>query len=88
MRRERAWLFEQLAKLREVQPFPSEGNFLLVRLTGKTLTASGLVQNLAKKNLLVRACTDFPGLGEQFLRVAVRTRQDNRQLLTALRAVL
>jgi len=37
---------------------------------------------------LIRTCADFPGLGERFFRVAVRTRQENRRLLNVLRVVL
>jgi len=88
MARERSWLFEQLAALRGLQPFPSLANFLLVRVALDTLNASTVAQALAKENLLVRTCRDFPGLGEQFFRIAVRTRQENRRLLTALQTVL
>jgi threonine-phosphate decarboxylase len=88
MMRERAWLSEQLAVLNGLQPFPSQANFLLVRITDRGPSASVLVQILAKEHILIRACGDFPGLGKSFFRVAVRTRHENRRLLTALRTVL
>jgi threonine-phosphate decarboxylase len=88
MVQERAWLAEQLARLKELHPFPSQANFLLVRITASALTASSLRQALAGKNLLIRTCADFLGLGERFFRVAIRTRQENRRLLNGLRVVL
>src|SRR5713101_575605 len=88
MIQERAWLAEQLAKLKGLQPFPSQANFLLVRITASALNASSLRQALAREDLLIRTCADFPGLGERFFRVAVRTRQENRRLLNVLRVVL
>jgi len=88
MTRERAWLSGQLAALKALHPVPSQANFLLVRVTDSALSASALVQTLAKENILVRACEDFPGLGKGFFRVAVRTRPENRRLLTALRVLL
>lgn len=88
MVRERAWLFAQLAALQRVQPFPSQANFLLLRIIAGTLDVSRLAQALAKENLLIRTCEDFPGLGERFFRVTVRTRQENRRLLNLLRRVL
>ena len=66
----------------------AQANFLLVRVTDSALSASALVQTLAKENILVRACADFPGLGKGFFRVAVRTRPENCRLLTALRVLL
>lgn len=88
MVRERAWLFAQLAALRSLRPFPSQANFLLLRITAGALDVSRLGQALARENLLIRTCEDFPGLGERFFRVAVRTRQENRRLLNVLRTVL
>src|SRR5262249_41930030 len=40
MVRERAWLFEQLAALKSLRPFPSQANFLLVRITTSALSIS------------------------------------------------
>jgi len=84
---EREWLFAQLAAGQGLHPFPSRVNFLLVRITARGYDAPAVVQLLAEKNLLVRDCTNFPGLGRKFFRVAVRTRQENRRLLIALRAL-
>jgi threonine-phosphate decarboxylase len=86
--RERAWLLRQLAACPVIQPFPSAANFLLVRLAAGALDAPQLAPRLAESNLLIRVCEHFPGLGRRFFRVAVRTRQENRRLLTALREVL
>lgn len=88
MAQERTWLATRLAALPGLRPFPSQANFLLVQITAGARDAPRLVQTLAENNLLVRACDDFPGLGKRFFRVAVRTRSENRRLLTALRAVL
>lgn len=88
MVRERAWLFEQLAALKSLRPFPSQANFLLVRIITSALSVSRLVRALARENLLIRTCADFPGLGERFFRVAVRRRQENRRLLNVLHTVL
>ena len=88
MVKERAWLFDQLATIKGLRPFPSQANFLLVRITTSTLNAASLTQLLAEDNLLVRACDNFAGLGKRLFRVAVRTRRENQRLLTALRKIL
>ena len=83
---EREWLFAQLDTVEGLHPFPSRANFLLVRIS-RGYDAPAVVQLLAEKNLLVRDCTNFPGLGRKFFRVAVRTRQENHCLLSELRAL-
>lgn len=88
MRRERAWLFQQLTLLAGVEPFPSEANFVLARVTASALDAVRLAHRLAEQYLLIRTCDNFPGLGRQFFRVAVRTRRENRRLVAALRKAL
>jgi histidinol-phosphate/aromatic aminotransferase/cobyric acid decarboxylase-like protein len=52
------------------------------------MTARDLAQRLAQENLLIRPCDNFVGLGNQFLRVAVRTRKENLRLLNTLAEVL
>lgn len=88
MARERTWLMEQLNAVEGLHPFPSQANFLLVRIATRACTASQLARTLARQNFLIRVCDNFPGLGKQFFRVAVRTREENTGLLAALRTAL
>jgi len=64
-------------------PIPSEANFVLVRLQGTT--ADQLVNRLAKRGFAVRDASNFIGLDNHYVRVAVRQPEDNRRLLDALR---
>jgi threonine-phosphate decarboxylase len=88
MGRERTWLSAQLRSIEGLRPFSSHANFLLVQITRPGVFAAEVVQRLAGENLLVRDCENFVGLGKRFFRVAVRTRSENRRLLTALRGSL
>lgn len=82
----RSALFEQLASLPELDPLPSEANFLLCRLQG---TGSGeLSERLARQGILVRDCRSFSGMGDNYIRVAVRGERENYQLVSALRRAL
>ena len=60
---------------------PGEANFLLFR------TAPGLGEAMKKKGILIRECGDFAGLGPEWYRIAIRTREENILLLKALREV-
>jgi threonine-phosphate decarboxylase len=86
--RERAWFFSRLQTIPGLRVFPSRANFLLMQLLRQDMTARDLAQRLAQENLLIRPCDNFVGLGNQFLRVAVRTRKENLCLLNTLAEVL
>jgi threonine-phosphate decarboxylase len=83
--RERGFLRERLARLPGFRPYPSCANYLLVELSSPAPKAAVLYERLARMGILVRHCGSF-GLGEGYLRLAVRTRKENRALLSALTA--
>lgn len=78
---ERLWLLEQLRRL-GLQTVPGRANFLLFRADCST------GESLKKKGILVRTCGDFEGLDESWIRIAVRTHEDNERLIHALEEVL
>ncbi len=80
MQSERRWLHAQIANLPGVEPNASDGNFLYVRLHYE---AACLCEYLMKKKILIRNCTNWPGLAGQAVRIAVRTRPENEKLLAA-----
>jgi len=81
IREERVALAAALGKLSGVTVFPSEANFLLVRVPDAERTFQGLKQrNVLVKNL-------HPGL-RNCLRITVGTPEEDRILLTALREAL
>jgi threonine-phosphate decarboxylase len=80
--RERSWLVSRFREM-DIRPDPSEANYLLLHLP---LSAAELVTGMLSWGILVRDCTSF---GLPFaIRVAVRTREENRMLIEALSACL
>jgi threonine-phosphate decarboxylase len=80
--RERAWLVVQITNL-GLSCHPSSANYLLVNY-GKNVAP--LCTCLAQKGIFVRDCTSF-GLTE-CIRIAVRTREENTQLIEVLAACM
>ncbi|MDD1646364.1 MAG: aminotransferase class I/II-fold pyridoxal phosphate-dependent enzyme, partial [Methanomicrobiales archaeon] len=80
IRGERKWLEEWITGM-GLTCAPSQANYLLVHLP---FPAAILATRLLVRGILVRDCTSF-GLPES-IRVAVRTREENRQLVEALAA--
>lgn len=63
-----------------IEYVPSAANYYLMRLQ----KAQEVIASLRKKGLLVRDCSNFPGLDGSFVRVAVRSRAENAVLLKEL----
>jgi len=62
--------------------FPSVANFLLIRLPRGTGT--DLARWLEAHHVLIRRCTDFVGLDDHYIRVAVREDAANAHLVALL----
>lgn len=67
---------------------PSVANYLLCRFPDPAPSAADVAARLRHKKILVRTCTDFAGLDDCYLRLAVRSAADNRRLLDELASVL
>ena len=77
-----------LCALPGIKVYPSETNFLLVRLEDPSLTAPALREKLLRDGLAIRVCDNFMGLDQRYFRLAVRTHEDNQCLLDRLERVL
>jgi threonine-phosphate decarboxylase len=85
--KERAWLESALRAIPGVHVFPSGANFLLLELP-RAQPAGRAVERLRKTGILVRDCSDVPGLNDRTIRIAVKRRRDNERLCRSLGAVL
>ena len=70
-----------LCKIEWLSCFNSSTNFILI----KTKINSKILQKkLLKKNILVRDCSTFCGLDENYIRIAIKNRNQNKLLMKAL----
>jgi threonine-phosphate decarboxylase len=72
--------FEKVFQERDVIFFPSSVNFYLLKI-GRD---RDIVLKLRRKGILVRNCSNFRGLDESYVRIAVRTRSQNELLIKEL----
>lgn len=87
LRAERAYFQEELNGIPNIRVIPSQANYVMVKLTND-MTARHLTPNmLVKHNLFVK---DLSGKvsGGQYLRLAVRKKEDNDKLIEALKEEL
>ncbi|MGH9843438.1 MAG: threonine-phosphate decarboxylase CobD [Blastocatellia bacterium] len=62
--------------------FPSAANFLLAKLPGGS--GAELTCWLEPRRTLIRRCDSFHGLGDAYIRLAVRSREDNLRLVSQI----
>lgn len=84
----RAELAAALAALPGVAPLPATANFILVDIAGTGHTAASLRQAMLVQGILIRDCSNYPGLDDRYIRLAVRLPADNRRLLAALQKTI
>jgi threonine-phosphate decarboxylase len=83
---ERPELLKQLRALPGLDPVPSQANFILLRLRERT--ACDVAGRLAERGIAVRDASNFIGLDDHYIRVAVRARADNQRLVEELGTLL
>ncbi|MEU1665339.1 aminotransferase class I/II-fold pyridoxal phosphate-dependent enzyme [Streptomyces sparsogenes] len=86
--RDRQEMTAQLANLPGLTVYPSQGNFVFVKLPEGADGAQVRDRLLAEHGVLVRECGNKLGSSSQFMRLVVRSQPDVRRLLTGLSTVL
>ncbi len=88
VRAERARFAQQLAEIPGLRVIPSQANYLMVELTAPA-GASKLAERLLNGyHILIKDLSAKAGVGERFIRLAVRNREDDDRLIAALRETL
>lgn len=86
VKREREFLSNQLNKSENLKPFPSQTNFLLVKVVKPNYTAKYLQKKLLDKGILVRDRSDLPLLNN-CVRITVSPRPLTQKLLESIKDV-
>ncbi|MDI6735174.1 MAG: threonine-phosphate decarboxylase CobD [bacterium] len=85
---ERVFLFNELAKIDGLKPYPSVANFMLIKITNEEVNSRILTERLIIKGILIRNCGNFRGLNNKFIRIAILSHDENMKLITCLRRLL
>lgn len=86
IRTELSWLTGRLESL-GLRPVESMVNFVLVDVRPSGLPSGELARRMMAEGILVRDCGSF-GLGDGYIRVAVRNRDENTRLVGALERIV
>lgn len=87
MLKERVFLLNELTGIHGLVPYEPTANYILVKIKKRDMTSSLLREQLLEYGIAVRDCSNFTGLSDKYFRVAVRTREENERLITAMKNV-
>ena len=76
--------YHQLRHVPGLTVYPGQANYLFLRCEVPDLD---LQYAMLQQRILIRSCANYPGLDGRYFRVAIRSQQENTQLLTAFRRV-
>jgi threonine-phosphate decarboxylase len=85
---EKEFFYQELSNIKGLKVYKPSANFIFIKLLGN-ISSEMLQDQLGQKGILVRDCSNFRGLEKgKFIRVAVRTREENIKLLKELKLIL
>ena len=79
--------FHQLANISNLKIYNPSVNFILLKILNETMEAQHLKTLLMKKNILIRDCSNYPGLNNFFVRIAVKSEAENQILLREIKTI-
>jgi threonine-phosphate decarboxylase len=83
----RQQLFAALRLIPGLNPLPPTANFIFCRLAPELPNAPQMVALLGRRGFLLRDCSNYRGLDDRCLRLAVRRLRDNQALVAALQEI-
>ncbi|MDK0933058.1 threonine-phosphate decarboxylase CobD [Clostridium perfringens] len=84
IKKENEFLYNGLENFKDITTFKGAVNFVFFKLNKNI----NLREELIRRGIIIRSCSNYIGLDNSFYRVAVRTREENKKLLEELSKVL
>lgn len=77
--KERKYLLEELSKIVGIKPCNTHTNYILIKLIN--WNEEYVFKFFLKRGILVRKCSSFPDLQKEYIRVAIKDRENNMKLI-------
>lgn len=85
---ERQKAFRELSGWKNIKAYPSEANFILLRLLTGHVSAAELFESLIRQRMLIRDAASFTFLDESYLRFCILSPEQNAALLRELKRLV
>jgi len=82
--KEKNFLYNSLKKYKDIDVYYPNANYIFIDISDLNITAPHLCEKLAKRAILIRDCSNYRGLDNNFIRIAVKKREHNLKLLEQL----
>ena len=84
---ERKFMLDELRKIKSIKVNNTDSNFILIKL--ENIEAEELKDKLIKESkIIIRDASNFIGLDNKYIRVAIKRREENVKLIKNLKALL
>lgn len=77
--KERTYLLSELKKIKSIEAFNSQANFVLIRLLSSN--EDEIFKYFLSHGLVLRKCSSFDGLDDSFIRIAIKDRKNNNRII-------
>ena len=82
--KEREWMIERLKEINGIEPMPSQANFIMCRVED----SRKVTLELLKRDFFIKDCYGKMGIpSRNYIRISVKSREENEQILKALKEV-
>ena len=81
---EKDFLYNELTSFNKLKVFKPSVNYIMF----KNLSDIDLKEELLKRNIVIRSCSNYIGLDKSYYRIAVRKREENKILINELNCIL
>ncbi len=93
IREEKKYMYEKLEKIKEIKPYKTEVNFILVKIDRQIINEKGLnvhklKEEMLRKGILIRDASNFRYLDESYFRLAIKDRVNNDRVLNTLKEII
>ncbi len=86
IKKEKRFFYNKLIKIKQILPFLSETNFILIKLL--TMDSKQFKEKMLLHNILIRDASNFNGLDKSYVRLAIKSRKDNIKVIDAIMEVM
>lgn len=80
---QRKYLNDELNKL-NIKTYDSYANYILFKIYDKI----DLKEEMLKKNILIRSCSNYKNLSDDYYRIAVKSSEENKQFINTLKEII
>lgn len=84
---ERNKIIKELSELNKIKIYDTQSNFILIKILDKNITSAKVFDSLIKDKIVIRDASDFPYLGNHFLRFCILSPENNDLLISKLKSI-